>query len=54
MLAEARTPESWRRRRAEIMELFREHVYGRNPIGRPDTLAFKVTDTDRNAMGGDG
>ena len=39
-------------RRAELLELFREHVYGRNPVGRPDTLAFKVTDTDPKAMGG--
>jgi hypothetical protein len=39
-------------RRGEILELFREHVYGRNPIGRPDSLAFKVTDTDPKAMGG--
>src|SRR5688572_20678100 len=26
-----RTPEAWRPRRAEILELFRDHVYGRSP-----------------------
>jgi hypothetical protein len=43
----------WRSgRRAEILELFREHVYGRNPIERPASLAFKVTDTNAKAMDG--
>lgn len=47
------TAEQWQRqRRGEILELFREHVYGRNPVGRPDTLAFNVKDTDRKAMDG--
>jgi hypothetical protein len=27
-------------RRAEILELFRAHVHGRNPVGRPDSLTF--------------
>ena len=45
--------EQWRRqRRGEILELFREHVYGRNAVERPDSLTFKVTDTDPKAMGG--
>ena len=29
-------------RRAEMLELFREHVYGRNPMGRPDSLRFEA------------
>ncbi|AHF91189.1 acetyl xylan esterase [Opitutaceae bacterium TAV5] len=32
-------------RRPELLELFREHVYGRNPAGRPDALRFEVTST---------
>lgn len=45
--------EQWQsQRRAEVLELFREHVYGRNPLERPSTLAFKVTATDPKAMEG--
>ncbi|MHC4173398.1 MAG: glucuronyl esterase domain-containing protein [Planctomycetota bacterium] len=44
---------TWRtRRRPEILELFRTHVYGRSPIGRPNNMAFKVFDLDRKALGG--
>ncbi len=43
--------EEWPARRAEIVDLFREHVYGRAP-GRPETLAFTVLEEDPNAMGG--
>ncbi len=44
---------TWRtRRRPEILELFRTHVYGRSPIGRPMNMAFKVFDLDRKALGG--
>ena len=46
-----RTPEEWRPRREEILELFREHVYGRSP-GRPDRLDFEVVERDDAAMGG--
>ena len=47
------TPAEWQKtRRPEILELFRTHVYGRAPIGRPDTLRFDVKETNKNAMGG--
>jgi hypothetical protein len=43
----------WRQqRRPEILELFREHVYGRSPIDRPDTLKFETVSVARNAMDG--
>jgi hypothetical protein len=47
------TPEMWKKeRRPELLELFRENVYGRAPVGRPDSLEFKTTDTDSKAMDG--
>lgn len=46
------TAEMWRtKRRPEILELFRTHVYGRSPA-RPETLAFKVFDNEPKALGG--
>jgi len=45
------TPQEWQQaRRPEILELFREHVYGRAPVGRPDNLRFEVTDLSTNAL----
>lgn len=45
--------EMWRtKRRAEVLELFREHVYGRAPVGRPANLGFAVTNTAADAMDG--
>ncbi|MEX2233213.1 MAG: acetylxylan esterase, partial [Cyclobacteriaceae bacterium] len=38
-------------RRKEILELFREHVYGKSP-GKPDAMRFEVRSVDRNALGG--
>jgi hypothetical protein len=47
------TTARWRdERRPEILELFRKHVYGRNPVGRPENLRFETTETDKNAMDG--
>ncbi len=44
--------EAWRaKRRPEVLELFRTHIYGNAP-GRPERLRFKVFDLDRNALGG--
>lgn len=45
------TAEGWGARRAEILELFRENVYGRRP-GRPDSLSFELLEEDRQAMQG--
>ena len=39
-------------RRPETLELFREHIYGRTPIGRPPTLTFVNKETDATAMDG--
>lgn len=47
------TADQWRqKRRPEILELFRTHIYGRMPIGRPKTLKFVNKETNENAMGG--
>jgi hypothetical protein len=47
----ARTRDAWRRRRAELLELFREHVYGRSP-GKPERLRFETLEDDPRALGG--
>ena len=39
------------KRRPEVLNLFREHVYGHAP-GRPEGLKFKVTQNDDTALGG--
>ncbi len=45
--------ELWQtRRRPEILELFRKHVYGRAPVGRPEGMTMDVFDLDANAMDG--
>lgn len=46
-----RTTTAWPARRTEILELFRQHVYGRSP-GRPANLRFDVVQTDPRAMAG--
>ena len=44
--------QAWyQRRRAEILRLFEENVYGRSPA-RPKDMSFEVFDTDRKALGG--
>lgn len=40
------------KRRAELLELFREHVYGRTPIGRPAAMRFEIFDNTPDALGG--
>jgi hypothetical protein len=44
--------ETWPARRAEILELFREHVYGRAPVGRPDNIALKSLEEDAGDLDG--
>jgi len=44
-------PKQWPARRAEILDLFRTHVYGRAP-GRPEKMTFEVFDRDEKALGG--
>jgi hypothetical protein len=39
------------RRRAEVLRLFEEHVYGHSP-GPPPAMRFVVVETDRRALGG--
>lgn len=47
------TAEAWQKtRRAEVLELFRKHVYGRAPVGRPADLKFEVIDSAADAMEG--
>ena len=47
-----RAPAGWPPRRAEILNLFREHVYGRSP-GKPDRLQFQAIERDEKAMNGE-
>jgi dienelactone hydrolase len=44
--------QEWRARRGEILELFRAHVFGRAPVGRPASLSFTLEKIDPNAMDG--
>ena len=46
-----RTRDEWTGRRLAILELFREHVYGRSP-GRPQQLRFEVVEENPRAMEG--
>lgn len=41
----------WRRRRAEILRLFEDHVYGRSPRQSP-RISFTETSRDAKALGG--
>src|SRR5690606_30787335 len=46
------TAKQWiSERRPELIELFREHVYGREPVLRPESLQFKTITTE-NRMDG--
>lgn len=46
-----RTKEEWPQRRKEILELFRNQMYGRRP-GAPEQLSFEVIEEDPSAMDG--
>ncbi|RIV19331.1 acetylxylan esterase [Fibrisoma montanum] len=45
------TREGWDKRRAELLTLFAEHVYGKTPT-QPVRLRFQTTKTDNNALNG--
>lgn len=46
-------PELWmKKRRLEILELFRTHMYGRMPIDKPEEMFFEEFDLDHKALGG--
>jgi len=46
------TASQWtKQRRAEVLELFQKHVYGRSP-GKPQNMKFKVTEAAGKALGG--
>lgn len=49
--ATVRSREEWRLRRADILELFRDNVYGRSP-GRPDQVRFELLQENPRAMNG--
>jgi hypothetical protein len=40
------------KRRPEVLELFRKHVYGTAPVDRPKDMTFKVIETDSDALNG--
>jgi hypothetical protein len=46
-----KTPAAWSKRRAEILTLFRDHVYGRSP-GPPERLRFETVQENASAMAG--
>ena len=44
---------TWRaERRGQVLNLFRTHVYGRAPVGRPKNMTFECFDFEPNALGG--
>src|SRR5688500_16063099 len=43
-----RTAQEWKSRRAEILDLFRTHVYGRSPA-KPAQLAFEIIEEKPSA-----
>jgi hypothetical protein len=46
-----RSAKDWQRRRAEILGLFEENVFGHSPKP-PSSINYKVFDTDKNALSG--
>ena len=46
------TAAEWPTRRAELVEVFAHHVYGRAPVGRPDGMTITVTEAASGVMGG--
>ena len=49
----AKTKEEWiKTQRPKTLEFFTKHIYGRAPVGKPDTLSFKILEEDPKAMDG--
>ena len=46
-----RTSDEWRSRRGEVLQSFRDTVYGRSP-GKPERLEFKSLEENRDAIEG--
>lgn len=46
------TPEAWTERRVELLELFREHIYGRNPLKELPGARYSVEEVGGPAFGG--
>ena len=46
-----RSAKDWQRRRAEILGLFEENVFGRSP-NPPTSINYKIFDADKNALSG--
>ena len=46
-----RSVDAWRARRVQILDLFRDHVYGRSP-SRPESLRFERIEEQSDAMAG--
>jgi hypothetical protein len=44
--------KDWSRRRAELLERFETHVYGKTPGARPRGMTFKVKSVKKDALGG--
>jgi hypothetical protein len=47
-----RSRQDWERRRAEILRLFEQEVYGRTPAGRPAGMRFEVLSKAAPALAG--
>jgi hypothetical protein len=47
------TQETWPRRRAELLKLFGDEMFGHAPVGRPENLAFRAVEVDRHALNGE-
>lgn len=47
-----KSAEDWSKRRAELLKLFAEHVYGNTPVGRPGDMWFKPRKKVDDFLGG--
>lgn len=49
---QVRSAGDWKRRRAEILRLFEQEVYGRTVAGRPEEMRFEILSGAEPALGG--